>query len=317
VVDAKSFWDLYVAELKPVLVKGGGAPSAVLPWDDSFLARRCALERGRPWRALIEKNNRIVQNDRHPLMLTWTFCDFLRSYAEPEYENMLYTVTPLFEPGVTLLRYLRVPEMLRCDELHSSIYQARMWMSRGNTTSSLHFDTHDNLMLQLDGTKELFLWHPNQSAYMYSDFHTKFGLSPINTDRVDLERFPEFAKSHAHRALLRPGDALYIPDGWWHVVHSYPGRNLAVAIEFQPLDGDVERHWPPEVVSRFHWKGLFWAEQVKIRYEMRERLGRSHYASAQSESQEAGRPGSTITCDKLAPPALFADLSEQLRIQTS
>ena len=117
---------------------------------------------GRPWRALIEKNNRVVQNDRHPLMYDWTFCDFLANYRSPEYRNMLYVVTPLSELGVSLLDHLRVPDALRCDEIRASVYEARLWMSGGNTSSSLHFDTHDNLMLQLDGRKEVLLWHPNQ-----------------------------------------------------------------------------------------------------------------------------------------------------------
>ena len=38
-------------------------------------------------------------------------------------------------------------------------------------------------------------------------------------------------------ATLRAGDALYIPDGWWHLVRSH-GRNVAVAVEFEPFDRD-------------------------------------------------------------------------------
>ena len=60
-------------------------------------------------------------------------------------------------------------------------------MSAGNTTSSAHFDTHDNLLLQIDGEKEVLLWHPNESALLYSDHHDKWGLSPVNVDRVDLQ----------------------------------------------------------------------------------------------------------------------------------
>ena len=64
--------------------------------------------------ALIEKQNRITHNDRHPLMTGWTFCDFLKRYNRPEHENMLYTVTPLSEAGSTLRRFLWLPEPLRC-----------------------------------------------------------------------------------------------------------------------------------------------------------------------------------------------------------
>lgn len=303
-IDAFSFWDKFVGGFRPVLIRGGAARAETSPWTDQWLTARCTLTTGRPWRALIEKNNRVVQNDRHPLMYEWNFCDFVRNYTKPEFKNMLYTVTPLSEPGVDLLRDLRIPEALRCRELRDTIREARLWMSGGNTTSSLHFDTHDNLMLQLDGTKEVLLFHPSQSHHFYSDFHNKFGLSPVSADRVDLDRFPDFANAAAYRTVLRKGDSLYLPDGWWHLIKSLPGRNVAVAIEFEPFVHHVLPLWPPEVLERYEWKGTFWAESVRIKYEMRQRLGATWYRSAATS-----RP---VTCDDILPSVPFAHLSAQM-----
>ena len=42
----------------------------------------------------------------------------------------------------------------------------------------------------------------------------QYGLSPINVDRVDLQRFPRLADAAVYHVRLHPGDALYIPDGW-------------------------------------------------------------------------------------------------------
>ena len=83
---------------------------------------------------------------------------------------------PPSDQGVPLRRELRLPPPLSCEELAGSVHEVRLWMSGGNTTSSLHFDTHDNLMVQLDGTKEIYMWHPRESHHFYSDFHTKFCL---------------------------------------------------------------------------------------------------------------------------------------------
>ena len=208
-------------------------------------------------------------------------------------------------PGwIILLRDLRVPEALRCKEVRDTIYEARLWMSGGNTTSSLHFDTHDNLMLQLDGAKELLLFHPNQSHHFYSDFHNKFGLSPISADRVDLDRFPDFAAAATYRTVLRKGDALYIPDGWWHLIKSLPGRNVAVAVEFEPFVQHVLPLWPREVLERYHWKGTFWAERVRIKYEMRQRLSATQYESTAT--------GELVTCDEVLPSVPFAHLAAQM-----
>ena len=302
--DPRRFWKRFVGGYRPVVVRGGASSLIDEPWDDAFLKRHCRLDGGMAWRALIERNNRVVQNDRHPLMYDWTFCTFIHNYTRPDYKNMLYVVTPLTERGVALPRHLRVPDVLRCAELHGTIYEARLWMSGGNTTSSLHFDTHDNLMLQLDGSKEVYLWHPRESAKFYSDFHNKFGLSPISADRVDLDRFPEFAAAATHRALMRKGDSLYIPDGWWHLIRSH-GRNVAVAVEFEPFERNGESHWPDEVLGRYRWPGLFWAEQVRIKYEMRQRLGPRQYTSPITRVP--------IRCESLEEhPMLFSALAQQM-----
>ena len=95
---------------------------------------QCDLEDGRPWMVLVEKQNRITQNDRHPLMPNWSFCKFLDEYGKPEYHNMLYLVTAITEPGLRLRRRLKLPDPFACDELYKSLYDARMWMSQGNTT---------------------------------------------------------------------------------------------------------------------------------------------------------------------------------------
>ena len=52
----------------------------------------------------------------------------------------------------------------RCAELYESLHEARLWMSAGNTTSSIHFDTHENYMLQLDGSKDVYMYCSSPTA---------------------------------------------------------------------------------------------------------------------------------------------------------
>ena len=92
------------------------------------------------------------------------------------------------------------------------------------------------------------------------DHHPKFGLSPINVDRVDLERYPSMSNAQPMIARLEAGDALYLPDGWWHVIRSH-GRNVAVALELAPFAGEMGV-WPREMVRLRDDPGLYWAEQV-------------------------------------------------------
>ena len=113
-LDARSFWLDHVARYVPVVVRGGALSSIEAPWDDAFLLQHCTKEHGWPWRALIEKNNRVVQNDRHPLMYDWTFCDFLRRYLRPEYTNS-ERATPRWSRGQAHLALASVlPAPPRC-----------------------------------------------------------------------------------------------------------------------------------------------------------------------------------------------------------
>ena len=63
--------------------------------------------------------------------------------------------------------------------------------------------------------------------------HERYGLSPINVDRVDLRRFDKLTKSSPYVVDLYPGDALYVPSLWWHVVMTPPGRNILLTTEFE------------------------------------------------------------------------------------
>ena len=300
-LDARGFWKQALSKSVPMLLKGGAASVTDLDaWSDEALLRDCTLEDGKSWDILVERNNRIVQNDRHPLMPNWSFCKFLQEYATPEYTNMLYMVNAISKRGLgRLTRRLALPSVLACDELYTSLYDARVWMSMGNTTSSAHFDTHENLLLQMSGNKEILLWHPNATGRMYMDHHTKFGLSPINMDRVDLQRFPEVSAAAPLFANLTAGDALYIPDGWWHVVHSPKGRNVAVALEFAPYRGE-HGMWPDDLRVARDAPGLYWAEQMTINAAMRERLAED------LPSRKDGRP---IKCDAPLekPPSSLED----------
>ena len=150
------------------------------------------------------------------------------------------------------------------------------------------------------------MWHPRDSAKFYSDFHDKYGLSPLNVDRVDLEAFPAVVSAPPLLARVNAGDALLIPDGWWHVVVSHGPRNVAVAVEFEPFaEHGQQRHWPADVRARHAWPGLFWAEQVRIKYEMRQRLGPRQYTSPITRVP--------IRCESLEEhPMLFSALAQQM-----
>ena len=278
------FYLKYVAAATPVVIAGAAAnATGEAEWTDEFLESTCHLSAeygGQPWRSIIEVNKIIVSNTRYPLKTDWNFCDYVRNYLKPEHQDGMYVISALTDPGVQLGRHVQLPSVLACPEIVESIHESRLWMSSGNTSSSLHFDTHENLMLQarplpplpppplapplapplvsplasqaaskepllprlhtlpaaltrvspspvrqVFGTKSVWFWPPSQSHKLYMDYHDRFGLSPVNPDAVDLDHWPMFANLEGGMvAHLGPGDALLIPDGWWHQVRAWGGR---------------------------------------------------------------------------------------------
>lgn len=74
---------------------------------------------------------------------------------------------------------------------------------------------------QVVGHKFVRLFAPSETPRLYP--HAE-GMC-TNSSRVDLHRpdageFPLFAEAAFEDALLGPGDALFIPRGWWHFVQS-------------------------------------------------------------------------------------------------
>ena len=85
----------------------------------------------------------------------------------------------------------------------------------------LHTDPHHNLLCQVVGSKYVRLYHPSHSHHLYprgDSLHSN--ASRVSLDRPDHGRFPLFTDAPFAECLLRPGQMLYIPPGWWHYVRS-------------------------------------------------------------------------------------------------
>jgi len=89
----------------------------------------------------------------------------------------------------------------------------------GATFPTLHFDnlhTHAFLM-QLFGTKEYVFYSPDQAPWLYPREGIEANKSSVDDlEHPDLARFPLFARAVAARCVLRAGEMLFVPAGWWH-----------------------------------------------------------------------------------------------------
>lgn len=98
-----------------------------------------------------------------------------------------------------------------------------LWASPRATRSSLHYDPYSNLLCVLRGSKTVRLAPPSVTPHLRPQPPTSASAnhSPLDLAAGDAARFatPAAAAEVAAATQLRTlaaGDALFIPEGWWH-----------------------------------------------------------------------------------------------------
>ncbi|MBD2195792.1 MULTISPECIES: cupin-like domain-containing protein [Calothrix] len=107
---------------------------------------------------------------------------------------------------------------------------ANLWINYEGQFGRAHFDELENFNLQLEGTKRFVCLPPGRSNFYIRSFWRGFGhhSQAVNFDAVDEARFPKLMKELSARReiILRPGQLLYIPLGWWHQVEPLGEINI-------------------------------------------------------------------------------------------
>lgn len=90
---------------------------------------------------------------------------------------------------------------------------------KGRSFPYLHYDVPgaDTFIHQIAGEKELILFSPDDSKYLYPKTSAEFNVSSIpDIENVSLDKFPLFSNATKLIAILKPGESIYFPSGWWH-----------------------------------------------------------------------------------------------------
>lgn len=104
---------------------------------------------------------------------------------------------------------------------------------KGRSFPYLHYDVPgaDTFIHQLVGEKELILFSPEDSQYLYPKSGAEFNVSSISDiENVSLEKFPLYKNAKKIVVKLLTGESIYFPTGWWHTakMHSF---SISVGID--------------------------------------------------------------------------------------
>ncbi|XP_057964131.1 lysine-specific demethylase JMJ31 isoform X2 [Malania oleifera] len=127
---------------------------------------------------------------------------------------------------------IQIPEFLEKKELAS----INLWMNCAQTRSSTHYDPHHNLLCVV-----VALWPPSASPLLYPMpiYGEASNHSSVALENPDFSIHPraEHSMDNCQKVILYAGDALLIPEGWFHQVDS---SDLTVAVNFW---------WPSNMMS--------------------------------------------------------------------
>lgn len=117
---------------------------------------------------------------------------------------------------------------------HDAFFSSVLRISGADMGLWAHYDTYDNILVQVKGEKLVRLWHPSEIVNLYIEGSSSHIPS---FDTPDLDRFPLYRKSHPMVCILKPGDTLFIPANWIHAIQTLePSISINTFFRTEPLE---------------------------------------------------------------------------------
>lgn len=166
-----------------------------------------------------------VAKHKHELKF-WEFVDLVSNAGDT---NNFYLVAnnhffkePGFQPLLNDL--IPLPEYISCNDMANHTH---LWFGPSGSITPLHHDTMNLILTQLYGRKRIWLIPSYQLPRVYNNVGV---FSPVDVENLDYIRFPLLRDVKIIEVVLEPGEALFIPVGWWHQVRSL---DISISVSFE------------------------------------------------------------------------------------
>ncbi|GAA1626653.1 cupin-like domain-containing protein [Catellatospora bangladeshensis] len=215
-VDPAEFFSRYYFGHRPVVLDGLCDDWPARSWTLDELARRCGDAEVEVMTGREANPDHAWQYDRH--RTTMTFGDYLRLVGSGTPTNDYYMVPRNSNwPGAlaALADDVRPPAGL-IDPAEGT-RRAHLLLGPAGTLTPLHFDNSNVLLCQVMGRKHVRLVPSYERHLVYPRGGT---FSEVDADHPDPARHPRYSEATVLETVLEPGQALFIPVGWWHWVRA-------------------------------------------------------------------------------------------------
>src|SRR5450755_2535036 len=226
-VPAQDFLERYYSTNRPVILERvTDSWPASTRWTPEYLRETCGCEMVEVMQDRDADPDFELNSASHKS--TVPFADYVDMVVAAGETNDLYLVANnhfLERPGIRRLfdDIGPLPPILAPENLTTGTF---FWFGPSGTITPLHHDPVNVLLVQVRGRKRVTLIAPDQTHLVYNEVGV---YSRVDYDAPDYQRWPLFAHLNAVDATLGPGDALFIPVGWWHYVRSL---DVSISLSF-------------------------------------------------------------------------------------
>ncbi len=219
------FFEDYYFENRPVVIRGYADNWAARhKWTPAFIKAQYGDVSVNITDDRLSNPNYDMQHVRHSR--TCTLGAFVDRVVANDSGNNAYMVAnnraiehPDFAPIIGDIDY--DPEMFDASRWKGC---SAFWLGPAGTITPTHHDTCNILFVQLYGRKRFRLFSPLESDMLVN---ARSMYSDIDPEELNTDKYPNLKSVREKTALLEPGDAIFLPIGWWHHV-----RSLDVSISF-------------------------------------------------------------------------------------
>jgi ribosomal protein L16 Arg81 hydroxylase len=226
----ESFFRWYYATNRPVvLVDGMRNCPALYRWSPAYFKERFGNEFVEVMTERSRDQQYELNCERHKTRMPLSrFVDQVQSAGETNDFYMVANNRSLENTGLRpLLDEIRIfDEILDNNNRKSKVF---LWFGPAGTVTPLHHDALNVLLTQVVGSKLVTLIPSFELPLIYNHVGV---YSEVDLESPDYARHPLFQQTARMQVVLEPGQALFIPVGWWHHVRSL---DVSVSVSFTNL----------------------------------------------------------------------------------
>jgi hypothetical protein len=233
-IDEREFEQNYLIPQKPLIIKGLSQHyPAGKKWSTEYLKSLC----GNVTVDVFDNN----AGDHSASAFTtpdlkMRFGDYIDTIIKDEPSSLRVFLFNMFKCKPQLRKDFPCPDMFK-GILGKMGY---MFFGSKNIKVRVHqdMDMSNVLLTQFYGRKRVVLVAPEYSTLMYRlPFNTH---SLIDIDNIDHHKYPGLHFVEASECILEPGDALFMPSGYWHYITYLDG---GFAVSYRKMARSLKMKW--------------------------------------------------------------------------